>query len=63
MLRIIPEILRILIYWYPQYKNIFWEELKASNIENQKYIIDNIEYCVRHSNNEKYIEFLKEYKL
>ena len=35
------EILRMFIYWYPQFKNIFMEELKEANKENQKYIIDN----------------------
>ena len=58
-----PEILRIFIYWYPQFKNIFIEELKESDIENQKYIIKNIEYWADEKNDEKYIDFLKEYKL
>ena len=57
------EILRIFIYWYPQFKNIFIEELKESDIENQKYIIKNIEYWADEKNDEKYIDFLKEYKL
>lgn len=56
-------ILIIFIHWYPQFKNIFLEELKESNIENQKYIIDNIEDRAHHLNDEKFIEFLKEYRL
>ena len=38
------------------------EELKESNIENQKYIIENIEYWAEERNDEKYIDFIKEYK-
>lgn len=56
------EILRIFIYWYPQFRNIFVEEIKESNIENQKYITDNIKDWADYLNNEKYINFLKEYK-
>lgn len=58
-----PQISRIFFYWYPQFLNIFMEELKEANIENQKYIIENIEYFADEYNDEKYIDFLKEYKL
>ncbi|MCM1063695.1 MAG: hypothetical protein NC420_04325 [Eubacterium sp.] len=57
------EIMRIFIYWYPQFKNIFMEELKESDIENQKYVLDIIEYWAEERNEEEYIDFLKEYKL
>jgi len=56
------EILRIFIYWCPQFNSIFMEELKESNIENQKYIIENIEYWADERNDEKYIDFIKEYR-
>lgn len=56
------DIPRIFIYWNPEFKNIFMEEIKKANIENQKYIIDYIEYLADHYNDEKYIAFLKEYK-
>lgn len=56
------EILRIFIYWYPQFRNIFMEEIKESNIENEKYITNNIKDWADYLNNEKYIDFLKEYK-
>ncbi len=56
------DILLIFIYWNPEFKNIFMEEIKKANIENQKYIIDYIEYLADEDNDEKYIDFLKEYK-
>lgn len=56
------EILLMFIYWNPQFKNIFMEELKKASIENQKYIIENMEDLADHYNDEKYIAFLKEYK-
>lgn len=61
------EITMIFIFWYPQFKNIFMEELKKADIENQKYIIDHIEYYYAHHSKqgyvEKYRDFLEEYKL
>lgn len=33
------DILRMFLYWNPKFKNIFMEEVKNSNIENQ---MDNI---------------------
>lgn len=61
------DIPMIFIYWYPQFKNIFMEELKKADIENQKYIIDHIEYYYAHHSKqgyvEKYRDFLEEYKL
>ena len=39
------------------------KELKKADIENQKCIIDHIEYYACHKKDEKYMDFLKEYKL
>lgn len=57
------QITRIFIYWYPQFTHIFMKELKKADIENQKCIIDHIEYYACHKKDEKYMDFLKEYKL
>ena len=55
------------VYWYPQFTHIFMKELKKADIENQKYIIDHIEYYYAHHSKqgyvEKYRDFLEEYKL
>ncbi len=56
------DILLIFIYWNSQLKNIFMEEIKRANQENQKYIIDNIEYLAEEENDEEYIKFLHEYE-
>ena len=56
------DILRMFLYWNPEFKNIFMEEIKNSNIENQEYIINYIKYSAEKYNKEKYIDFLKEYK-
>ena len=56
------DILRMFLYWNPEFKNIFMEEIKNSNIENQEYIINYIKYSAEKYHKEKYIDFLKEYR-
>lgn len=56
-------IMTAFLYWYPQFTHIFMKELKKADMENQKYIIDYIEECAYEDNDEKYMDFLKEYKL
>ena len=38
------------------------EELKKSNSENQKFILESMEYLADEENEEEYIHFLKEYR-
>lgn len=58
----IVEIFLIFIFWYPALKSIFMEELKKSNSENQKFILESMEYLADEENEEEYIHFLKEYR-
>lgn len=58
----IVEIFLIFIFWNPALKSIFMEELKKSNIENQKFIIESMEYLADEENEEEYIHFLEEYR-